>query len=120
MTFNSTENLSSAEDVLLGDKEAALAETLDAKEYLRQRLEPRPGDPLYLCLSDLLIAIRNLLPRRASRVLDYGCGGSPYRAIFGECTYHRADLAGGSNLDFKYGADARLPPEAADYDCVLS
>jgi SAM-dependent methyltransferase len=87
--------------------------------FLRERLEPRPGDQLYLCLSDLVIAIKSLVPPHTSRVLDYGCGGSPYRPLFGECTYHRADLAG-SNLDFEYAADGRLPPEAADYDCVLS
>jgi SAM-dependent methyltransferase len=105
---------------LFSDREVALPEALAAKEYLRERLEPRPGDQLYLCLSDLLIAIRSLLPSRTSRVLDYGCGGSPYRPLFGECTYHRADLAGGRNLDFEYAADSRLPPRAADYDCVLS
>jgi hypothetical protein len=93
---------------------------LAAQEYLRERLEPRPGDPGYLCLSDLLIAIKGLGPSHARRVLDYGCGGSPYRSLFGECTYHRADLAGGSNLDFEYAADSRLPPEAADYHCTLS
>ena len=74
----------------------------------------------YLCLSDLLIAIRSLVPSHAKRVLDYGCGGSPYRPLFGECTYHRADLAGASNLDFEFAANGRLPPEATDYDCVLS
>jgi SAM-dependent methyltransferase len=93
---------------------------LVATEYLRQRFKPRQGDQLYLCLSDLLTAIISLKPPQAPRVLDYGCGGSPYRALFGECTYHRADLAGGSNLDFEYSADGRLPAEAAGYDCVLS
>ena len=39
-----------------------MMEALAAKEYLRERLEPRPGDPLYLCLSDLLIAIKALVP----------------------------------------------------------
>jgi SAM-dependent methyltransferase len=95
-------------------------EILAAKEYLRQRLEPRPGDLFYLCLSDLLIAIRSLIPSHTSRVLDYGCGGSPYRALFGECIYHRADFAGSANVDFEYSADSRLPPEAVDYDCLLS
>ena len=42
---------------------------------------------------------------------------APYSEM---CTYHRADLAGGSDLDFEYAADGRLPSEAADYDCVLS
>jgi SAM-dependent methyltransferase len=95
-------------------------EAIADKEYLRQRLEPRPGDPFYLCLSDLLIGIKNLAPLHISRVLDYGCGGSPYRALFKACTYHRADLAGMPNLDFEFAADARLPIEASDYDCVLS
>jgi len=104
----------------LGDRETTLAETLADKAYLRERLEPRPGDPIYLCLSDLLIAIRALVPPHTSKVLDYGCGGSPYRLLFGECIYHRADLAGGRNLDFEYSTDGRLPPEAGDYDFVLS
>src|SRR5262245_32089297 len=100
--------------------EASTAQYLRDQEYLRERLEPRPGDPLYLCLSDLLIAIRGLMPSHPSRVLDYGCGGSPYRPLFGECTYHRADLIGGRNLDFEFAAVGRLPPQAADYDFVLS
>src|SRR5262249_26183796 len=78
------------------------------------------GAPDYLCLWDLLISIRNLAPAHTSRGLDYGCGGSPYRPLFGECIYHRADLAGGSNLDFEYAPHVRLPSEAADYDCILS
>ena len=99
---------------------AGIAEALAVKEYLRERLEPRPGDPLYLHLSDLLVAIKGLVPSHALRVLDYGCGGSPYRPLFGECVYQRADFLGGANLDFEYSADSHLPPEAADYDCVLS
>src|SRR5215469_7977714 len=34
-------------------------EDLAAEEYLRQRIGPKPGDPLYLHLSDLLLAIRD-------------------------------------------------------------
>ena len=90
------------------------------KKYLDERLNPQPGDTLYICLSDLLIAIRSLLPKSSSRVLDYGCGGSPYRVLFGDCTYHRADLAGGEGLDFEYGDDAVLPAHLSSYDCVLS
>jgi hypothetical protein len=96
-----------------------MMENLAANDYVRQRLEPRPGDPHYLALSDLLIALRSLLPATVSRVLDYGCGGSPYRQLFGDCVYHRADLSG-QDLDFQYGADAVLPTSAGGYDCVLS
>ena len=88
--------------------------------YLKQRLTPQPGDVLYLHLSDLLIALRALVPKNLSMVLDYGCGGSPYRPLFGNCTYHRADLSGSNNLDFEYGPDAKLPSVMSGYDCVLS
>src|SRR5262249_60854973 len=91
-----------------------MMEALAAQEYLRERFEPRPGDPDYLCLSDLLMAIKGLVPSHAKRVLDYGCGGFPYRPLFGVCTYHRADLAGEGNRAFKYAADIRLPTEDSD------
>ncbi len=94
-------------------------EGLAAKEYLRQRLEPRPGDSHYLCLSDLLIAIRSL-----SLWVQRGCWTMAVVALrighFSKIVYHRADLIGGTNLDFDYGADGRLPSELKDYDCVLS
>src|SRR5262249_31561061 len=45
-----------------------------------------------------------------SMVLDYGCGGSACRPLFGNCAYHRADLSGGGNLDFEYCPDAKSPP----------
>jgi SAM-dependent methyltransferase len=93
---------------------------LTADEYIRQRIEPSPGEPDYLHLSDLLLGLRSLVPKKLSLVLDYGCGRSPYRPLFGSCTYHRADLAGAEDIDFQYGADSRLPSELADYDCVLS
>jgi SAM-dependent methyltransferase len=93
---------------------------LSDAEYLRQRIAPAPGDRDYLHLSDLLLGVKTLIPRDISRVLDYGCGGSPYRPLFGSCTYDRADLAGGPDLNFEYGADSRLPCEVSGYDCVLS
>src|SRR5262245_49765216 len=97
-----------------------LMDVLASDGYLRERIRPQPGDVDYLCLSDLLIAIRNLIPPGASRVLDYGSGGSPYRPLFEDSIYHRADLIGGAEIDFEYGPDARLPSELTDYDCVLS
>jgi SAM-dependent methyltransferase len=94
-------------------------EELADQEYLRQRLAPKPGDPLYLHLSDLVLAIRDLLPSNVSRVLDYGSGGSPYRPLFENCIYQSADLSG-KGLDFEFGPDARLPPSLKEYDFVLS
>jgi SAM-dependent methyltransferase len=95
-------------------------ESISNNEYLRQRYEPRPGDQFYLHLSDLLLAIGQLKPKNTARVLDYGCGGSPYRNIFRSDVYHRADLVGTAELDFEYRADAKLPQDVQGYDCVLS
>lgn len=89
-------------------------------EYIRERIEPTPGQTDYLHLSDLLMGLKSLIPKNVRLVLDNGCGGSPYRPLFGSCTYHRADLAGAEDVDFQYGADSQLPSELADYDCVLS
>jgi SAM-dependent methyltransferase len=93
---------------------------LGSAEYLRQRLHPTPGDPFYLVLSDLVLALRELKPNNISRLFDFGCGGSPYRPLFSANTYHRADLAGAHDLDFEYGPDAKLPLSLSGYDCVLS
>jgi SAM-dependent methyltransferase len=97
-----------------------MIQELSDTEYLRQRISPVHGDRDYLHLSDLLLGLKALIPRTVTRVLDYGCGGSPYRHLFGPCTYDRADLAGGPALNFEYGADSHLPCEASGYDCVLS
>jgi SAM-dependent methyltransferase len=94
---------------------------LSSAEYIRKRLDPRPGDPEYLHLSDLLLAVKELIPENVDRVLDFGCGGSPYRSLFGSCVYHRADLVGSApDLDFEYGLDSLLSASSFDYDCVLS
>jgi SAM-dependent methyltransferase len=92
---------------------------LEDLEYVRQRINPLPGDCFYLVLSDLLLALQNLLPTGLTRVLDYGCGGSPYRPLLNGCTYHRADLDG-EDLDYQYGLDSRLPVGDGAYDFVLS
>ena len=97
-----------------------MIENLADQEYIRQRIDPRPGDPLYLHLSDLLLAVTEAIPTDIDRVLDYGCGGSPYRHLFNGCTYHRADLVGGDSLDFEYEEGSRLPVNSSDYNCVLS
>jgi SAM-dependent methyltransferase len=95
-------------------------EDLSNTEYIRQRISPRPGDPAYLHLSDLLLALHEAIPKNAAHVLDYGCGGSPYRPLFNAQVYHRADLAGDASLDLEYGEDSKLLVDEEYYDCVLS
>lgn len=96
---------------------AFIAET----DYLRQRNTPKLGDPLYIHLSDLHYAISlHLNPQADCRVLDYGCGGSPYQMLFDTGNYHRADIEGSPNVDFEIGTDSRIPAKDSNYDYVLS
>ncbi len=67
-----------------------LSEELATNEYIRQRLSPRAGDLDYLCLIDLLNAVKTMAPLNTPHVLDYGCGGSPLRLVFSRAVYRRA------------------------------
>jgi SAM-dependent methyltransferase len=88
-------------------------------EYIRERITPEPGDQFYLVLSDLLEAIRMLSDKNASNVLDFGCGGSPYRSLFNKI-YHGADIVENLQRDITLIDDCKLPPQLASYDLVFS
>ncbi len=99
---------------------AASPSVLAQREYLRQRACPRPGDEVYLHLSDLLEAMRAMLPPHPRAALDYGCGGSPYRELVGARLFHRADLPGQDGLDFTLQEIGRVPSPDGAYDLVIS
>jgi len=96
------------------------ASGLDARDYLEQRLTPRPGDPHYLHLKDLVGALRLLIPGNPGRVLDFGCGGAPYRSLFNTQDYVRADLRGTPGAEVEFSEDSRLPISAGTFDLVFS
>jgi SAM-dependent methyltransferase len=58
--------------------------------------------------------------RAGAKVLDYGCGTEPYRALFEArgATCIAADIDAGHDLQFV--PDQPLPLEAATFDCVVS
>ena len=94
---------------------------LDSGAYLRSRLMPEPGDELYLHLCDLRAALGSVATDGELRILDYGCGGSPYRSLFPQATYHRADYIEMDGLDYRIAEDASLTEVLDDtYDIVLS
>lgn len=98
-----------------------MAAKLAEEDYLRQRLSPMPGDPLYLHLHDLRLALERFRTAEPLAVLDYGCGGSPYRTLFPSATYHRADFPPASHVDFLLGTDGTLPTVPnGSYDLILS
>jgi SAM-dependent methyltransferase len=83
-------------------------------------MSPAPGDPFYLHLADLLLALGSVASQKILRVLDFGCGGSPYRVLFPNAKYDRADLAGTPSIDVVLGADSKLSVKDSTYDLVLS
>lgn len=93
---------------------------IQEKDYVRQRLEPRPGDADYLHLADLLAALNNFRSDSEIVILDYGCGGSPYRTLFPNAEYKRADFGETSDLDYVIGNDSRLDERDATFDLILS
>jgi len=97
-----------------------IAEILAGGEYNEARLNPQPGQADYLHLRDLRDALEPFVSREALRILDYGCGGSPYRSLFPNAEYRRADFTPMAGLDYQVGSDSRIAAPSASFDLVLS
>jgi SAM-dependent methyltransferase len=94
---------------------------LDCNDYIRSRLSPQSSDELYLHLADLREGLKQVETSSNLKILDYGCGGSPYRSLFPNATYHRADYISLEGLDFQISEDASLPAvQDCTYDMLLS
>ncbi len=94
--------------------------TLESAEYNRCRLAPAHGDPHhYLHLSDLRLALDAFKTETQITVLDFGCGGSPYRALFPNADYRRADVVDVANLDYAIDAEPRHGA-TGKFDLILS
>jgi SAM-dependent methyltransferase len=86
----------------------------------RERKQPQRGDPFYLHLSDLLCALRQHGTESPLRVLDFGCGESPYQFLFPKATYRRADLGNAPDLDFQIDGTGRVNAPTGEFDLVIS
>jgi SAM-dependent methyltransferase len=90
-------------------------------EYLLQRSEPKPGETFYLHLSDLAEALRGIdAPQSGAHMLDFGCGGSPYRGFFPGAHYKTADFGDAPDLDFRIQSDGAIDAHGETFDVVLS
>jgi SAM-dependent methyltransferase len=90
------------------------------EEYLRQRACPRPGDVLYLILADLLLALKRVDSSGAQTILDFGAGVAPYRSLFPDSDYRRADITADAEPEYLISDDGTLPERSAVFDLVLS
>jgi SAM-dependent methyltransferase len=101
---------------------------------IRERLEGlqrvagmdlEPGSHHYIVLSHLYRWLRErALPVTQGVMLDYGCGGQPYRALFTSriARYIGADVAAaaGISLDIECAPDSQLPLEECSIDTILA
>ena len=93
---------------------------IEDRDYVRMRLEPMRGDADYLHLADLLAGLEQYKSDETLSILDYGCGGSPYRALFPNADYRRADFVNMTDLDYVIGNDSRIDETNAKFDLILS
>ena len=97
-----------------------LSQILEADDYVRERLQPRASSSLYLHLADLRESIGLFGTSERIRILDFGCGGSPYRSLFRNSEYIRADFTPCKGLDFLLPPDSSIPVPDCSFDMVLS
>src|SRR5262249_60227754 len=104
---------------------------------IRARLSPQPGDPLYIYLADLLLAVKKIATSEAVKILDYGAGLAPYRSLFPRGEYRTADVGSALTIrdgligtparneafatpDYIISPDGRVPETSNIFDFVLS
>lgn len=102
------------------DSNETIFSILNQADYLRQRQAPAPGDPSYLHLADLARALSAHSTREQLRVLDYGCGSSPYQHLFPNAKFTRADIEGQQDLDFTIKTDGSIDAADNSFDLILS
>jgi SAM-dependent methyltransferase len=105
-----------------GDSTHALGDILREQDYLRRRLQPHWSEWECLIHEDLRDAVLFLCRDLRGRLLDFGCGGSPYKGLLPQFSpYVRADITAGEGIDLVLDSRGSLPGEpAASYDVVLS
>jgi SAM-dependent methyltransferase len=98
----------------------SLSKILAQKEYLRERTAPTRKDPFYLHLVDLLKALRSVSCEKEINILDFGSGGSPYRFLFPNSNYRRADISTDITIDFLINDEGYVNAPDSTFDLVLS
>jgi SAM-dependent methyltransferase len=95
-------------------------EDADVVASKRMRYAPALEDPDYLVLSDLRDYLEQFRSNEPLRVLDYGAGYSPYRPLFPNAVYKRADYMAYPDIDFVTDNDGRVPDCNEQFDLILS
>lgn len=97
-----------------------VASVLSTGDYNRQRVGPLPKDEFYIHLADLLVFLMPYAKSASGVVLDYGCGGSPYRELFQCSEYLRADYVDCGGINIIIGQDGKMDLPDCSCDMILS
>lgn len=89
-------------------------------EYADLCLNPPPSHPLYLHWVDLKAALLSVASEDALRVLDYGCGMSPYKSLWPRSEYIRADYMTSPGLTHVLEETGTVPEPDGSFDVILS
>lgn len=84
------------------------------------RLHPVHSHRDYLILADLVAWLREVVKDTAGPVLDFGCDQSPYRPLFGDRPYARADIPGSATLDYVIAADESIGAPSGAFGTIVS
>jgi SAM-dependent methyltransferase len=110
----------STADHATASKLATLKRMMANPHYLRRRLSPQPGEPGYLHRADLLLALKREALSTTLTILDYGAGVSPYRALFPNSDYRRADIVDFAAPDYLVTENGTVPEKSGVFDVILS
>jgi SAM-dependent methyltransferase len=97
----------------------SISTTLHEEDYVRRRLEPKKEDADYIHLSDMRVVLNQFETDDPIRLLDFGCGGSPYHSLFPNADYLRADFTG-VDLDYVIGEKSKIDEADEVFDLILS
>jgi SAM-dependent methyltransferase len=90
-------------------------------KYTDARLNPSQSDRLYFHFSDLRTALSYVDFKEDSKILDFGCGSSPYKSVIPHKIYHKADYKYDNvQIDYEIVDDKLYSVKSDFYDFVLS
>ena len=93
--------------------------TASELEYVGKRMNPVAGQEMYLHLADLRLAMKTIATDDRLNILDFGANLSPYRALFPNSDYRRADIGGPGAEDYLITDDGKVGERDESFDLIL-
>jgi len=89
-------------------------------EYVGLRMNPVAGQEIYLHLADLLLTVKTIATDDRLNILDFGANLSPYRTLFPNSDYRRADIGGPGAEDYLITDGGKVGERDESFDLILS